>query len=135
MDSPEMRDLIGIPFVDGGRDPAVGLDCWGLFRLAMTRFGHCVPDFDVSCFDTPEIAATAAVEAISGPWERISSPEPGCAVLMSLDPDLPGLIQHFGVYIGEGRFIHTLKKTRASLASVHHPFWSGKIKGYYRWTR
>ena len=27
-----LRDLIGIPFVQNGRDPRLGLDCWGLCR-------------------------------------------------------------------------------------------------------
>ena len=31
-------DLIGVPFVDGGRDKN-GLDCWGLVKEAFRRQG------------------------------------------------------------------------------------------------
>lgn len=32
-------DLVGIPFVEGGRDPAVGLDCLGIVLEGLRRLG------------------------------------------------------------------------------------------------
>lgn len=111
-----------------------GMDCWGLFMEAQRRFGRTVPDYKVSCFDTPGIADAAAAE-IAGRWERIEDPEPGCAVAMALDPHMPDCCQHFGIYVGGGRFLHTIKKAGSSTASVHDPFWSRKVRGYYRWVK
>ncbi|WP_027367597.1 NlpC/P60 family protein [Desulfocurvibacter africanus] len=129
---PDLRDLAGIPFVDGGRDPAQGLDCWGLFRLAMQRFGHEVPDYALSAFATQLIGETAARE-LAAKWRRVERPEPGCAVCMALDPAAPGSVQHFGVYVGQGLFIHCLEKTGSILSHIGDKFWAGRIKGYYTW--
>jgi len=37
-------DLIGIPFVDGGRD-ITGLDCWGLALELFKRQGYIIHDY------------------------------------------------------------------------------------------
>ena len=37
-------DLIGIPYVDYGRDPHKGLDCWGLAMELYRRRGIQLPD-------------------------------------------------------------------------------------------
>ena len=128
---PDLSGLIGIPFVDGGRDPATGLDCWGLFMEVQKRFGVDVPDFQVSCHSTPGID-DAFAEAI-GRWRRIEKPTPGCGVALAIDPNFPDTVQHFGVYIGGGKFLHTLEKTGAILTSVHHEFWKNKVRGFYEW--
>lgn len=51
-------DLIGCPWVDRGRDPAVGLDCVGLVVVALRRLGYAVPDPQASVGD-PSIAEDA----------------------------------------------------------------------------
>ena len=132
---PDLRDLIGIPFLQNGRDPAVGLDCWGLCREALRRFGRDVPDFPHAVYDALEIDAQAATEARTGRWERIDQPEPGCVAAMAVDPDLPGAITHLGVYIGGGRILHTIQKLNSSLFRLDDRFWGRKIRGYYRWVR
>jgi cell wall-associated NlpC family hydrolase len=132
---PNFKDLQDAPFVDGGRDPATGLDCWGLFRLAMQRYGHDVPDFKVSAFASNEIGATVTVELMGGRWNPIEKPYPGCAALMALDPYAPRVIQHFGVYTGENgcKFLHTLEKTGPILSPINQPPWSRVIKGFCEW--
>ena len=45
----------------------------------------------------------------------------------------PEAITHLGVYIGEGRVLHTIQKLNSSLFRIDDRFWSGKIRGYYRW--
>ena len=127
----DFRSLIGTPFVDGGRDPATGLDCWGLFMAAARIFGHEVRDFKISCFKTPQIYMAAINEAQSR-WTPVALPMAGDAVTMALDPDFPGFIQHFGVMVDAGRFLHTLQKTGAILTPTNHPFFKGKITGYLR---
>lgn len=39
-----MNELVGRPFVWGGRDPAVGLDCLGVTLLVAARRGRPLPD-------------------------------------------------------------------------------------------
>ena len=127
----EFRQLIGIPFVDGGRDPATGLDCWGLMMAAFRVFGLEIPDYKISCFKTPDIYM-AAVHESGLRWDPVTAPQLGDVVTMALDPDYPGMIQHFGMMIDRERFIHTLQKTGSIVTPVHHPFFKGKITGYLR---
>ena len=47
------EELVGVPFVDGGRDPGKGLDCWGLVREAYKRITNReMADFDIAEGDT-----------------------------------------------------------------------------------
>jgi len=129
---PDVRDLIGIPFVTGGRDPKTGLDCWGLCREALQRFGDNVPDFPMACYDALQINMIVLAEEPR--WRRLDVPEHGSVVCFALDPMVPWLIQHLGVYLGGGRIIHTLEKRGSSLISMDHRFFRGKIRGFYRWS-
>jgi cell wall-associated NlpC family hydrolase len=129
------RDLIGIPFIDGGRDPKVGLDCWGMAMHAAGRFGYRLPDFTVACLDALKIGSTVAVEIRSGRWQKLDEPIPGCIVIMSIDPEAFDIVNHLGVYIGNGDFVHTLLKMQSFVSSIHGPYWKNKIRGYYRWNQ
>lgn len=126
------RDLIGIPFVDEGRDSSIGLDCWGLVMAALRKHGKEVPDFKVSAFSTRAIDG-AYVIAVKD-WQRIPEPEEGAVVALAIDPDAPEAVQHFGVCIGGRHFLHTLWKIKSCTARLDDPFWSKKIRGFYKWT-
>jgi cell wall-associated NlpC family hydrolase len=128
-----MKSLIGIPFLDRGRDRN-GMDCWGLALATMRHFGKDVPDFDVSCFDTPSIHAIYDGQRAQWVWNKVDIPEPGDIAIMCLDPRFPEMVQHVGVYIGNGRVIHTLKKRESHLIRLDDPYWSRKISGWLRWT-
>jgi cell wall-associated NlpC family hydrolase len=128
-----VEDLIGIPFVDKGRDPGFGLDCWGLFLVATKRFGINAPDVDLSAFATKDIEKTR--ELLLPLWRKTDIPRPGDAVAIRNDPEYPAVSQHYGVYLGDGRFLHTLEKTGSIITRVDHPYWKLKIEGYYRWNR
>ena len=125
-----IKKYLGVPFKDGGRD-LDGLDCWGLFMLVMREFGHEVPDYKVSCFDTPGIGA-AFRESI-GQWYLAEGPSPGVAVAMAIHEKAPDMIQHFGVALNKHRFIHTLEKTGVIITRLDDPFFKAKIKGLYEW--
>ena len=129
---PDFSDLIGIPFVDGGRDPRAGVDCWGLFMLAMRRLGHEVPDYTISCFATATID-DAVKSASPAQWGQVERPDPGVAVTFALDPQVPEAIQHFGMCIDRWRFLHTLRKTNSMLSRCDDRYWRNKIRGFYRW--
>lgn len=129
----DVSDLIGVPFVPGGRDIASGLDCWGLFMVVMGRIGHEVPDYRVTCFDS-SVVGEAAREALRSRWSPALQAEEGVGITLALDPGLPGVAQHFGVAINKYRFIHTLESTGCIVSDFDHRFWRSKIVGMYRWT-
>jgi cell wall-associated NlpC family hydrolase len=99
--------------------------------VAQERYGHRVPDFQIPCKATEEIGGVVASEL--GRWQKVTVPEPGDVVMMALNPLHPDTIQHFGTFVGDGRFLHTLEKSGSILSSIHHDYWSRKIRGYVRW--
>lgn len=129
--SISVRDLINIPFVSKGRDPRTGLDCLGLLQLAMRRFGVEVQEYDADALDSGRVAGLIALE--KSKWVPVERPEPGCLVLLDMDPDLPGTPQHLGVVINKREFLHTLQKTGSIITSLKHPFFKNKIRGFYKW--
>ena len=73
-------DLIGVPFVDGGRDPKSGLDCWGLVKEAFRRQGCEVPDYHISAIEAADIAGT--MKRQEDDWISLDGPRVGCLVLL-----------------------------------------------------
>lgn len=129
MDPARLRKLIGIPFINGGRDYA-GADCWGLVMLAYKElFGIVLPDYTISCFATEDI--DHQVSRDRGKWTHIEEPEAPSAVVMRIDYRMPMMCNHIGVYVGEGRMLHTLKKQNSVLQRIDHPYFSRRIEGYY----
>lgn len=98
----EYRDLMGVPWLDGGRDHRRGLDCVGVMLVALHRAGFTVPDpqvavgeTDVSAdiwkwFDRVEPAAAARHDVLRV-WGRRRAREP--------------LGHHVGVLDGTGRVL------------------------------
>ena len=121
-------DFIGIPFQDGGRTKA-GCDCWGLVRLVYSSLGVEVPDYKISCFASSEVSD--AVEENRYKWHRILKPVTPCLVTLKLAMALPGFVTHLGVYVGYGKFLHTMKKRNSAIEKITHPFYNKRIEGFY----
>ena len=128
---PTIKDLIGIPFVDSGRDLRTGVDCWGLFVEVMKRYGKNIPDYKVMAFDTCKISS--AMMSVLHLWDKVDNPEEGIAVSFAIDPEYPKVTQHFGVCIDKYSFIHTRTKTGSTIERLDNPFWSKKITGFWKW--
>ena len=121
----EFNDLIGVPFVDGGRSPDTGLDCWGLALEIYRRAGVALPDFKISAMDAATI--TAELSANEGEWKKLPAPAVMSLVVMRLSGD--GWANHVGVYIGGGRFIHAYRNTGVCIDRLRH--WQSRIAGFY----
>jgi len=131
---PDLADLIGVPFLDLGRDPAVGLDCWGVVMEVQRRMGRIVPDYAVtSCYASEEAFECMKSAAASGLWQPLSTPMPGDVVAFETNREQPGVIDHFGVYLGGGKFIHTIKGHNCETSKLHDMQWKPKVRGFYRW--
>ena len=124
-------DLIGIPFVDGGRT-LEGLDCWGCVMLAAQTFGVDVPDFKVSPFAHAMINEEVATN-LNKLVMRIDDPGPGDGVAMATSPHFPGAIQHFGIMVDHRRFIHCVEQAGVIITRLDDHYYSRRIKGFYRW--
>lgn len=124
-----VSDLIGAPFTDGGRDKN-GLDCLGLAILVRRRMGRPIADPGCRYDDIAAIEAVTGQERAS--WQRVSEPAPGDIVALVTDSRLPGVVQHIGIYLGDGRFVHTTARHGVAIAKVTDRLWAQRIEGYYR---
>ena len=120
-------DLIGIPFVDRGRT-AKGADCWALCMLAFERFGYSLPEQSVGAYEKELINETIQKDRLQ--WIAIEKPEKPCLVLMRLG--VVNVINHCGVYLGNGQMLHTRGKTGAVIEDVFSVRIRNLIQGYVK---
>jgi len=106
------RRYLGIRYVFGGTDPAVGLDCSGLVQLVYRQLGVALPRTAQQQFD-----ATARV-----PPDQL---QPGDLVFFQrtyADPN--DWITHVGIYIGGGLQINAPTEGQVvSIQPVFSAFW------------
>jgi len=125
-----MYNLIGIPFVNRGRDEN-GCDCWGLVRLVYKEFGVELPDYPISCFAYKQI--NNEIDKCRSDWYSLKKPIAPCLVLFKTSSEYPDMCTHCGVFIGNNRFIHTFRKKESCIESLDHPYWSAVLEGFYRY--
>lgn len=116
---PTPTDLIGTPYLWGGRDPSEGLDCWGLVRAVRPE----VPDYAAA--DAREAARVMAEHAPD--WLPADPPAPGDVLLLGTRrPHHCGILTERGV-------LHTTRTLGAvlePLAAIRQRY--PLIRGY-RW--
>jgi cell wall-associated NlpC family hydrolase len=130
-DDLKVDDLIGVPFVDGGRDPHLGLDCWGLVLVVFNRATLLLPDYRIGCHDTDAIGVAVAGERLLGRWRRWNAHDVPTPALVAIRFNSPLLVNHTGVYVGEGKFLHTRETTGVVVEKIDSPAWRHRIEGFY----
>lgn len=125
--------FIGIPYVDRGRDPAVGLDCWGLPR----HFYDVVKGIDLpSLLDgyrsaKDHAAVTALVMQESAGWAETSTPVFGDLVTLRV----AGRPWHVGIWLDDRHFLHTLEGVGSCIGRLDSPLWVQRIDKFWRYER
>lgn len=123
--------LIGIPFVSKGRDPAIGLDCWGLVRVFYERVLHITlpsyADQYEAASDSVSVA-TAVSKNLMGGWLPVLEPQFGDGVLLRIDD----CESHVGVYLGDGKMLHTQAGHNSVIDRVDGLRWKNRVIGFYR---
>lgn len=120
-------DLIGVPFADGGRGPDA-FDCWGLCREVYRRFGLELPDYALCCYDAEGFLRHFAEQRPL--WQRHELPNVPTPAVVAIRFNAPS-VNHVGVHIGEGKFLHTREKTGVVIELVASPAWRRRIEGFY----
>lgn len=121
-----LTELIGIPFLNGGRDRN-GADCWGVTRIVWNDFYHKkLPDYKISCENA--IAIENNINTQKPNWIRVEIPVEPCLVVMHFNSRF---CNHTGTYIGDGQFIHTAEKMGVKIDELSHPYWKRHIEGFY----
>ena len=102
----DFDDLIGVPYVEDGRDPGTGLDCYGLVLVIAERIGR-----------RPE-------------WREVpfSSRQAGDVLALSV-LGVPG---HTGVVIDAERMIHAARGKGVCVERYTGVAWRRRVSGVFR---
>jgi cell wall-associated NlpC family hydrolase len=104
------------PYLDGGRDPAVGgLDCYGLARAALADLGVEIP---------AEPAEGLALEAELGRELDASEPTREGDLLVIESDRGP----HVGVALSRFRFVHATREAGVAVGRIGVWMRSGKVR-------
>ncbi len=123
---PQLNDLIGKPFKDGGRGPDA-YDCYGLAIEVFKRYGIDLPDFKIACRDTKAINGRYLEQKPF--WKDVTEEKPAPSLIFMRFNSSIG--NHVGVYLGQGRFIHARASTLSCIERINSPVWATAVIGYY----
>jgi cell wall-associated NlpC family hydrolase len=127
----DLTRYIGIPYVDKGQDPAMGLDCWQLVRhFYRQELGVDVPDYlELYASSMDKASVKGCMAHAFGEWQRVDYPAFG-DVLVFRVTDAPW---HTGIYLGPGRMLHSLPGHNSCLEAYDGTRWKHRLHGVYRW--
>lgn len=119
------EDLLGLPYVPGGRLPGRGTDCFGLVLECCRRLGRPIPDPFTSS-EQPMDARQWMVERLGG-WCPTDQPVPGGVVELR-SAEHPA---HIGFLLDEVRFLHSMRKTGVVIGRLDRDPWLSRVMGLY----
>ena len=109
------EQYLGIPWLTGGRDLSVGLDCWGLLvHVYQKEYGITLPPFTEHV--NIDFSHLLGLEREKGCWNPTDSPKDGDGVAVGRGVGFT----HVGVYV-EGMIpaiLHSQVNTLSSIISV-----------------
>ena len=123
----DFNKYVGIPFEK--------LDCYRFVQWVLEdAAGILIPAFDTIGTEDSRRIYLNFLNEISGNWKQVDQPQKFDVVAMAYDARHPKFVQHFGVYIGNGLMLHTLKYIGSHSIKLEHPAIHSSIRGIYRWT-
>jgi cell wall-associated NlpC family hydrolase len=121
---------IGIPFKDR-EESFDGADCYGIVRLYYKNELNIEIFENKLKYDEIKKILMQFLNVSRTDWIKVDKAEIGDVIAMAHDPKHPNIIQHFGIYLGDGKMLHTLKEIGSHIVNVSE--YQYFIKGYYRW--
>ena len=128
-------DLIGVSFANRGRDISKGVDCYGLVIEVFRRYGKALPEYFADYDDIKKVneLITEKTKIVSH-WKRVTNDNLPVPCLLAISFGVPkGVVNHTGVYIGDGKFIHIRENTGVCVDRVNSPAWRRIIEGAYKY--
>lgn len=132
----DTRPYLDAPFVDGGRDLAAGVDCWGLVRaVARREFGLDLPAYaGAGLDDAGRVNALRLARATRDrvpEFDAVADPQPGDVVLLS-PSNRP---VHVGIVIATRplTMLHAERGVGVAAERVYGPVWRHRVAGFYRY--
>ena len=135
MDSTLQR-LCNAVYTPEGRGECIGtihqFDCWGLVMAVFNHFGVQIPDYTEHPDNFDAVKKQYLAASTSPLWIRIEQPKAPCLVAMTTVH--PAVCNHFGVYIGNGVFVHIQKERGVHTDRIDSAPWQRFIHSYWRYT-
>lgn len=114
-----LEKYLTVPYVDGGRDACMGLDCWGMVRHVLhVEFGApLLQNFTGVTRSTPDLMTNGYTESVSD--FLLCNPKEG-AIACCFYSGSKGkqILHHVGLCINDHQVLHTSSKKGASIVSV-----------------
>ena len=126
-------NYIGIPFLDRGRDPAVGLDCWGAARhVLMSHYGF--PELPMYLDNYEHTLQRSKIgklitEQLMEHWRPAETIREGLLVNLRA----MGRNCHLGVTVNETWFLHSEFGCDLTCEELNGKAWQGRVLGYYEY--
>lgn len=123
-----------IPYLDKGRDPSTGLDCWGLVRWWYAQeLDIALPEHgSLTSIGTDLAALQDAIRVQLHNWQPVTQPQWGDLLLVRL----LGRPIHVGICLGdadgEPRFLHAREGVGVAVSRMEDPRWKDRIEACYR---
>ncbi len=105
---------LNVPYLWGGMSPRTGLDCSAFVQLVYRKAG-----FDLPRVSRQQFAAT-----------RYLAPRrvlPGDLVFFSMHHPRKRIVDHVGVYLGKGYFIHASVSEGVHIQSIRDPYYVERL--------
>jgi cell wall-associated NlpC family hydrolase len=124
------QELLGMKFKFGARGENGEIDCYGVLKLFYARFGIEIPDYSyVEDWDDKEEHYLKEYASLFRRVLADGKPEAGDMILFHGESEA---VNHAGIYLGEGRFIHAQRKIGTKIDEIWHPYWKKKLYGFFR---
>ena len=125
-------DLVGVPFVEGGRARS-GMDCWGVVLELYRRAGIALKDPFTA--QSPEAIKRQQGQSVTqwiaqefDQWDTVTAPDIGHVVAFR---DVDGAAVHVGVVVEPGKFLHALRRTGVVIGKLDREPWDTSLIGAY----
>jgi cell wall-associated NlpC family hydrolase len=132
-----VEKYIGIPFLDEGRDPAVGMNCWSLFQhVCNVEGGMSVPDYNGPLWYGRTKSDPRGITAAMYDYaEQFVPVEPGDERMFDgILLRVGGFPTHCGVIIEPGYMLHVEVGSDSVIEAYRESMmWRTRVAGFYRY--
>ncbi|WP_396586470.1 NlpC/P60 family protein [Bermanella sp. R86510] len=108
-----------VPYIDGGRDVSIGVDCWGMVRHVLHEVFDkpLLESFSGITRSSPSLMTAGYRESVSA--FSLCKPKVGAvACCFYSDSEGKQILHHVGLCINDHQVLHTSSKKGADIASV-----------------
>lgn len=112
----ETMTFLNTPYLWGGMHPDTGMDCSAFAKLVYAKAGLTLPRVSAEQFARTLRLSPAAVL-------------PGDLIFFAMKNPGTARVDHVGIYVGKGFFVHASFSNGVHIDSVTNPYYYGRLVG------